>query len=437
MTTSNHLEIVIVSGLLFLGAFGCDLNISNPNQAFEEQVLRTSVGIKALAIGMQRDYASNNVDSYVRHPAITSRELAANTAFSNLVELEDGLDALSGANSAVSAIWFDSYRVIGMADDLIGNAPKVPLAEGTRSGILALAQLYKAMCLGFVAQAFERAPLDVQADGRAPFALRTELFAEAIRLLDHALQTITATPPSAEFNSAILGSGFDLVNTIHAYRARYSLFAGNYQAAIEAANAVDPWATSVYTYDAENQNPLYTQVLVFDDYAPRDNFGILGTDSADARLAFYLVPNDRTSNPNDFPVESLAGFWSTATSPIPAYLPGEMALTRAEANAMLGNVAEAIADIDAIRTKIPAQDPHGIGASLPPYSGPQTAAAVMDEIFRQRRAELFLHGTGWEDSRRLAQPGPSSDPFERNRNFYPHADQERLNNRNTPADPAN
>ena len=256
-------------------------------------------------------------------------------------------------------------------------------------------------------------------------------------MLDHALQTITATPPSAEFNSAILGSGFDLVNTIHAYRARYSLFAGNYQAAIEAANAVDPWATSVYTYDAENQNPLYTQVLVFDDYAPRDNFGILGTDSADARLAFYLVPNDRTSNPNDFPVESLAGFWSTATSPIPAYLPGEMALTRAEANAMLGNVAEAIADIDAIRTKIPAQDPHGIGASLPPYSGPQTAAAVMDEIFRQRRAELFLHGTGWEDSRRLGQPGPSSDPFERNRNFYPHADQERLNNRNTPADPAN
>ena len=62
--------------------------------------------------------------------------------------------------------------------------------------------------------------------------------------------------------------------------------------------------------------------------------------------------------------------------------------------------------------------------------------AVLDEIFRQRRAELFLHGTGWEDSRRLGQPGPSANMFERNRDFYPYADQERLNNPNTPADPA-
>ena len=33
-------------------------------------------------------------------------------------------------------------------------------------------------------------------------------------------------------------------------------------------------ATSVYTYDAENENPLYAQVVVADDYAPRDHFGL-------------------------------------------------------------------------------------------------------------------------------------------------------------------
>ena len=430
-------RLCILSALLLFFTQGCDLNISNPNQAVEERVLSTSDGIIALAIGMQRDYASQNVDAYVRHPAITSREFAANTTFSNLIQLEDGLSFLSGANSGVSAIWFDSYRIIGIANDLIDNAPNVPLAEGTRSGIVALSQLYKAMCLGFIAQAFERAPTDIQADGQAPFISRSEVFAEAIRLLDNALQTIEATPPSAQFNADILGRGFDLLNTIHAYRARYNLFAGNYQAALGAANTVDPGATSVYTYDAENQNPIYTQVFVLDDYAPRDNFGTLVTDSGDTRLAFYMMPNDRMSNPNAFPIETLSGFWNTATSPIPAYLPGEMALTRAEANAMLGNITGAIAEIDAVRTKTPAQDPFGIGASLPPYSGPQTVDAVIEEIFRQRRAELFLNGTGWEDSRRLGQPGPSSDPFERNRNFYPYADQERLNNPNTPPDPVN
>ncbi len=425
----------IAAWLLFF-AQGCDLNISNPNQASEDRVLSTSDGIIALAIGMQRDYASQNVDAYLRHPAITSRELAANTTFANLLELEDG-STVSGANSGVSAIWSRSYRIIGIANQLIENAPDTPLAEGTRSGIIALAQLYKAMCLGFIAQAFESAPIDVQADGQAPFVSRQELFATAIRLLDDARQTIDTAPPSAQFNADILGSGFDLVNTIHAYRARYNLFAGNYRAAIEAADAVDPLATSVYTYDARTQNPIYAQVFVEDDYAPRDHFGTQGTDGDDGRLAFYLVPDERTSNPNGFPIEALGGFWNDAASPIPAYLPSEMILTRAEANAMLGDIENAIAEIDAIRTKTPEQDPHGIGASLPPYNGPQTLEDVLAEIFRQRRAELFLNGTGWEDSRRLEQPGPSADSFERNRNFYPYPDQEHLNNSNTPSDPAN
>ncbi|MYF73397.1 MAG: RagB/SusD family nutrient uptake outer membrane protein, partial [Gemmatimonadetes bacterium] len=106
------------------------------------------------------------------------------------------------------------------------------------------------------------------------------------------------------------------------------------------------------------------------------------------------MPNDRLSNPNTLPIETLSGFWNTATSSIPAYLPGEMALIRAEANAMMGNITGAIAEIDAIRTKTPDRDPLGIGASLPPYSGAPSVEAVPYVIFRQRRAVLFLNGTG-------------------------------------------
>ncbi len=427
---------VVLAGLLLLGAAGCSLNVTNPNSASEEQVLTTREGVIALAIGMQQFYATTALEAVILTPGVTSREIAINTTFANLVELEDGLSALTGANGSLLALWSRLYRVVGMAERLIRSAPQVRLAEGTRSGIVALASLYKAMALGYIAQSFEKAPITVQDDGKAPFVSREEVFAEAIRLLDDALQTINATPPSDEFNSDVLGSGFDLENTLQAYRARYNLLAGNYQKAIEAANAVDLSATSVYTYDSLNRNPIYQAVQVSKFYAPRDNFGTQLTESGDGRLAFFLIPSDETSDPGGLPIDGLAGFFTSATDPIPAYVPGEMPLIKAEANLMLGDPDAAVAEINAVRTKTPAQDPFGIGAALPEYSGPTTTEALTEEIFRQRSAELFMTGMRFEDSRRLGRPGPSSDPFQRNRNFYPYPDQERLNNPNTPPDPA-
>jgi starch-binding outer membrane protein, SusD/RagB family len=76
------------------------------------------------------------------------------------------------------------------------------------------------------------------------------------------------------------------------------------------------------------------------------------------------------------------------------------------------------------------------------YSGPVTANDLLLEIYKQRSAELFLQGLRLEDSRRFNRPAPpvGVNPvpltFERNRNFYPYPDQERLTNPNTPQDPA-
>jgi hypothetical protein len=427
---------ILLAGSLLFGATSCSLDVTNPNSASEEQVLTTREGVIALAIGMQQYYATTALQAVILTPGVTSREIAINTTFANLVELEDGLTALTGANGSILAVWARLYRVVGMATDLAESAPEVPLAAGTRSGILALANLYKAMALGFVAQSFEQAPINIQEDGKSPFVPRSEVLAEAIRLLDDALQLINTTPPSDEFKSDILGSGFDLLNTIQAYRARYNLLAGRYQEAISAADAVDLSATSVFSYDDLNRNPIYQSVQVSKFYAPRDNFGTPLTEPGDGRLSFYLIPSDAKSDPGGFDIDGLAGFFTTASDPIPAYLPGEMLLIKAEANLALGNTDAAVVAINAVRTKTPVEDPFGIGASLSEYSGPTTTEALTEEIFRQRSAELFMTGMRWEDSRRLGQPGPSSDPFQRNRNFYPYPDQERLNNPNTPADPA-
>jgi hypothetical protein len=429
--------LVLVALLLGFGA--CSLDVTNPNSASEDQVLTTREGIMALAVGMQQYYAVTALEPIILATGITSSELAANSTFLNLIELQDGGNKLTTGNANVLALWSRNLRVVSMANDLIQNAPTVTLAEGTRSGVLALAQLHKAMAMGALAQNFEQAPIDLDKDGKAVFKPRPEVFAAAIGLLDNALATITATPASSEFTSQVMGKGLDLTNTIQAYRARYNLFAGRHQQALEAANAVSLTAKSTFTYDDRNPNPIYTAVFVSRNYAPRDNFGTPLAEANDARIAFYTSPSTAVSvSPYLLPIETLKGFFDASTKAIPLYLPGEVRLIKAEAQVRLGNLTAAVTEIDAIRTKTAAQDPFGIGAGLPAYSGATTADALLTEIYRQRSAELFLTGLRLEDSRRLNRPGPGAANAERNRNFYPYPDQERINNPgNTPPDPAN
>jgi hypothetical protein len=427
-----------ISALLLFGFAACSLDLTNPNSASEDQVLTTREGLIALAVGMQQFYAVSALEPTILTTGITSSELAANSTFLNLIELQDGGNKLTTTNGNVLALWSRHLRVISMANDLIKNAPNVTLAEGTRSGILALAQLHKAMSMGALAQNFEQAPLDLDKDGKAVFKPRAEVLAAAIALLDNALAGITATPVSSEFTAQVMGKSLDLTNTIQAYRARYNLFAGRHQQALDAANAVSLTAKSTFTFDDRNPNPIYTAVFVSRNYAPRDNLGALTLEANDGRVAFYTTPSTAVSvSPYSLPIETLKGFFDVSTKAIPLYLPGEIRLIKAEANVRLNNLAAAVTEINAIRTKTAAQDPFGVGAGLPAYSGAVSAEALLTEIFRQRSAELFMNGLRLEDSRRLNRPGPGAANAERNRNFYPYPDQERLLNPSTPPDPAN
>lgn len=422
--------------LVFFLLVGCSLDVNNPNSPTVEQALTTKDGIISLAVGLQQFYATNALGSIILTTGVTSREIAINTTFYNLIELEEGGRNLANTNTNVGALWANLYKVIDMANKLIQNSPNVPMEAGTRSGVMALAHLFKAMALGYLAQCFENLPLDVNPEGKAEFKPRVEAFKEAVRNLEIALQLVSQTPPSNEFKTKVLGSGFDLVNTIKAYKARYNLLAGNYQQAINDANSVDLTAKSVFTYSSLSPNPIYWNVNNLKYYAPRDSFGIPFAEPGDKRIEFYLSPDSALSNPNKYPIDKLVGFFTSITSSIPAYLPGEMRLIKAEAYVRLGDLSSAVAEINAIRTKTPPQDPFGIGASLPPYSGPLTADALLLEIYKQRCSELFLTGMRFEDSRRFGRPGPPQSTVERNRNFYPYPQVERINNPNTPADPA-
>jgi hypothetical protein len=435
-----RLYLMLLAAGLSIG--GCELDRPNPNSPTEDQVLSTRDGIFALAVGLQQFYASSALETAILATGMTSREVVANSTFLNLIELEQGGSALPPGNANVVAMWSRHYRVIDMAGKLIANAPNVAMDPGTRSGILALAHLYKAMALGNLAVAFEQMPLDVQADGKAPFRPRVEALTTAVALCEQARDILAATPASTEFTSKILATGFNLPNTIQARLARYSLLAGVYKndntllnKALTAANAVNLAQTSVHAYDTRTQNPVFNQFNI-KNFAPRDSLGSPLYEPGDARVAFWTSPSSELSNPSRYPIETVKGFFDASTKSIPAFLPGEIRLIRAEVYARLGQTANAVAEINAIRTKQASADPFGIGANLPAYSGGTSLNELLTEIYRQRCFELYLQGQRLEDSRRLGRPGPPN-LAERNRNFYPYPQSERDNNPNTPADPAN
>ena len=79
--------------------------------------------------------------------------------------------------------------------------------------------------------------------------------------------------------------------------------------------------------------------------------------------------------------------------------------------------------------RLPAADPYGVGAALPPLVG-LTQAQILDQIYKHRSIELYMSGLKLEDMRRFARPNS-----ERKRNLMPYPFIERDNNPNTPPDP--
>lgn len=437
----NNIKITVIIAVVLVLAGGCDLDVTNPNAATEDDVLGSADGVRAYVVGMQGTYSGDVYADIILNTGVTTREMAINTTFTSLIELESGGTALPPENSRTGSIWSGLTRVINMCDQILAGAPNVITSEAELSGIIALTSVYKAMSLGYLIQSFEQAPITAGND--AQFSSRAEVLAEILSLLDNALNRINTTPPSADFNNNVMLAGFDLENTIHAMQARYNLLAGNYQAAIDAANQVDPTATSVFSFDGStSRNPVFDAVASGDEgqeYAPRDNFGNPLTEAGDARLNFYLISEDTSSTPNGLAIDGLSGFFSTPGAPIPVYLPGEMNLIRAEAYVMTDQPGLAVNEIDAIRTKEASEDPFGVGADLPAYTGGTDDASLLEEIYYQRSAEMYLTGMRFEDARRLGRPVPPNNPpltAERNRVYYPYPSQERQNNPNTPADPA-
>ncbi|WP_426061884.1 RagB/SusD family nutrient uptake outer membrane protein [Hymenobacter sp. B1770] len=426
-------KLILVTSLLALGA--CNKDYVNPSTTTQEQVVQSSDGLITLANGLQSRYTTGAFVSVLYNRValggLSSRELAVlNVGNIEEFNVSVGAGNVNNSNGVVRNLWTQSQLVKSNADLILKNAGNAP-EPGTRSGIVAYASIFRALSLGTLAEFFEQAPLAVQEN--APFVDRLVLLRDAVAQLEAAAAQLAAAPVSADFNSKIV-PGIDLVNTTQALIARYSLEAGDYDKAIAAAGRVDLTKRSVFNFDDNTRNPLFeTSFGNKNVFEPTNaNLGLTGDlapNPADRRLPFYIRSNPAAT-------QNLGtGFYTANNAPIPVYLPGEMLLIRAEAYARKGELNSAITELNRVLTKTPATDVFGIGASLPAYSGPVTANAVLLEIYRNRLIELAFQGFRLSDSRRFNRPGPGTAGAERNRNFFPYPRVERENNSSTPADP--
>ncbi len=454
---------------------GCSLDPANLNSATEDQALSTRDGIFATTVGLQRFYAVDVLPSIVTSTGVTSRELAVRRSFVNLVEIELGGAGLNNANANVLGLFTNLLRTIEISNLIINSAPRVTtIVDSTRNGILAVAYLHRAMALGNLIQNFEQAPIGTDRAERATYGNRTAVLNLAIQSLDSALLRLNATPgtllPNSEFRNRVLPSGtaVDLRNVINAHRARYLLYAGRFQDAIAAADLVPLNSRSDFVYDGSNAiNQLWASVFnaanasaTGTNFGARDSLGLPAAlyEAADSlRYRFFLgttlvrpagvgeagfpgsIASPTPTAPPQFFHRNVLAFYTANNVSIPIYRPAEMTLIRAEAFVGLNRPADAVAEINRVRTKVGVTYAINTGANSTPYTGAQDAASLRTEIYKQRCIELFMTGTRLEDARRLGIPGPTPGqvvpPTVRNRNFYPYPERERTNNPNTPPDP--
>jgi hypothetical protein len=425
-------NFIIFSVFLLLTASSCKKEFENPNAATEAETFESDRAATAVAAGLQRIYATTAAGSLyavVNANGFVTNELILRNA-GNIPELQlsTGGSAVDATNTVLANIFTRSNKIIYDANNVIRYANGLG-DKSYASGLIGFASIFKALSIGNLAMMYEKVPDTTGLN--VGYIDRIDGYKKAVAVLNNAIALVNANPPSASVKGR-LPADIDIINTLYALKARYALFAGENQTALDAANLVDLTKKSFFAYDALAQNPVYESATATNNvFQPIDStLGLpvdLAPNLADKRIPFYIG-----INPDIAPRYRIKGFYATGTTPIPIYLPGEIMLIKAEAYARLNQLPQALIELNRVITKTPASDPYGVGADLPPLVGTFSQAQLLTEIYRQRSIELFMSGMRLEDQRRLGRP-----LSERKRNFFPYPFQERDNNPNTPPNPAN
>jgi|GEM_PF-681978 len=441
MTTSTHFSSAARAAfrgaargclalLVALAATSCDLDLENPNAPPESEVVSDVDGMYAVAVGMQGQFA-NSIDDYLTTNSLTTDEWG--TLSKALISYQEMFTAPSIDNSylLVEEPWANSYETIKSANTILANIDQLGLGTGLRNQFTALAKLFKAMSYGMLIQQYEKVPITVGSGGAAAQP-REVVLDTVLVLLGSASEDMQRVSDAdiAQSRARLLGTGFDIRNTVSAMLARYSLMAGEYEQAMDAADAVNPAVLSVFAFPPPTRNPVENLAFQLGYVGALKSF-VTQAEAGDRRPAYWVnvTAAPLPANPADSVILPLAKY-SSPDDPFPVYLPDEMKLIKAEALARMNeqlDVAAGLVNEVRTQTSSPVDEPL---AGLPalPASALDTQDELLAEIAKQRRYELFEQGLRWEDTRRFGNAFTTTPTVQ----FLPIPQQECLTNTSHP-----
>ncbi|SDF47794.1 RagB/SusD family nutrient uptake outer membrane protein [Cellulophaga baltica] len=422
--------------LLLVSVSACNTEYLDPNSTLEPDVVNNTDNLIELLNGVQKRWSSDRsgaVYTYTSISGLNTGELRLlNPGNLGEAEIDLGGNNVNGGNELLINIWTNIMLCRKEATTVIEAADVATDDTQIANSLKAYGLFYRALSHGTLIQYFEQFPLEIIENGT--FSTKTIVLDNAIADLTEAKSYINSGL-STSVTAGVFDS-VDLENSVNALLARFNLMNGAYLAAIDAANEIDLTVSSTWEYDASVPNPLafwfgsqnVTQAKDLTFGLPSD----LLPDNDDERVSFYVTAEDLNAANPDY---QAVGFFLNNLDEIPVYLPGEILLIKAEAYAREDDLTNAVIELNKVLTKTAATDAFGLGANLPAYAGALTKEAILDEIYRNRRVELYLTGLSLEDSRRFNRPGATAADAERNRDYYPYPNSERDNNTNTPDNP--
>jgi starch-binding outer membrane protein, SusD/RagB family len=423
--------------LLAVSISSCKKDYTDPSKVTPADAFSDPRSIATVAVGLQKLYsvsrASSLYNMVTANAFVTNEVIIRNPGNIAEAQLNLGGGNVDGTNTILAGLWASSNKIIYDASLVIAAAEQLP-DKNIASGIIGYTTVFKALSLGNLSMFWEKVPASIGTN--VTFIDRIDGYKKAIADIDKALNLIAANPISTTVNLYI-PAGFDVMNTLKALKARYSLYVGDYANALASASSVDLTKKCTLNFESINVNPIFeTATATNNVFQPKDSALGLGSfvpggpsldpDVTDKRVPFYTAIATTT------PKFRINGFGATLTTAFPIYLPGEMTLIKAEClvRQSAQDLPGALVELTKVATKVPASDPFNLGSGISSIVITLDEPSLLTEIYRQRCIELYMSGLKLEDMRRFSRP-----LTERKRNFFPYPFRERDNNPNTPNDP--
>jgi hypothetical protein len=341
--------------------------------------------------------------------------------------LDADRNQLTADNASIGPMWDQLYLAINRANVVISKVPGVPdLSQAEKNDLRGQAFFLRALHYHNLVKFWGGVPLRLEPVSDPVEAAKIarssvdEVYAQIIKDLDSAkaLMPVSETTPTRATRGAV-----------EALRSRVLLFRQDWAGVVKAANDVEALGYSLAPRFADLFASPGTRT-------PEDIFKIIYTPDERQELGWYYRSKTVTSN-GRYEVAPTCKLMSlfdpnvncTASNPYATFAPvgqraqvsvavagsdpygskwptgsgdedfdvirfAEVILNRAEAEAQLNQLTQAVADLNRIRTRA--------GTTLF-VLGTQTKQQVLDAIYNERRLELAFEGFRWPDLVRTGQ----------------------------------